>query len=205
MKSVIEINRHYYKYIYSTFTQPTLTENGTFGGNQMAVSHTFGGNNSSWGTTYTAFSPNTSGVGFYCNEWKSSMYFCIYLPKPTRLTSLTFFIPYTGSSSGGAYNTLFYGGNGANDRKELIRNIGTIGENGTCNVALTSSSYYQYYTLYFENGGHSYEDQVEIRNIKIAGESRTVVDGAINDYDYYIDTYKCQTPLINNEYKAYKF
>ena len=73
MKAFIKRTRNYYKYIYSNFEQPTLTANGEFGGDSMAVYHVFGGNNGSWGTTYTAFQPNGSRIGFYCDEWKSSM------------------------------------------------------------------------------------------------------------------------------------
>lgn len=153
-----------------TWNQPTLTANGTMGGNSMAVSRTFGGNNGAWGEAWTAFAPNTGIVGFYCDEWKSSMYFNIYLPKPTRLTRISFFIPHRDSSGGGAYNTKLYGGNSNNDRTNLLKNIGTVGENSSYDSSISTSNYYQYFTLYFENGGHSYEDRVEIQSIKLYGE-----------------------------------
>lgn len=205
MKAILKRTRNYYKYIYSTFEQPTLTANGEFGGNSMAVYHVFGGNNGSWGTTYTAFQPNGSLIGFYCDEWKSSMYICIYLPKSTRLTNLSFYIPSTSSSSGGAYNVLLYGGLFANDRRELIRNIGTIGENSWCNVELTSPNYYQYYTLYLENGGWAYEDEVEIKNILLSGICREIIDGTAQDYDFYKDLCEYKVISENDNYKAFKF
>lgn len=205
MKAFIKRTRNYYKYIYSNFEQPTLTENGTFGEDSMAVYHIFGGNNGSWGTTYTAFQPNGSRLGFYCDEWKSSMYICIYLPKTTRLTGLSFYVPHTSSSGGGAYNTLLYGGLYANDRRELIRNIGTVGENSWCNVELSSSNYYQYYTLYFENGGWAYEDEVQIMNILLSGICREIIDGTARDYDFYKDLCEYKVISENDNYKAFKF
>lgn len=152
------------------WNQPTLTANGTMGGNSMAVSRTFGGNNGAWGEAWTAFAPNTGVVGFYCDEWRSSMYFNIYLPKPTRLTRISYTSHSSHSSSGGIYNAKLYGGNSNNDRHELLKDIGTIGEGQSCDVSINTQSHYQYFTLYFENGGHSYEDRVEIKNIKLYGE-----------------------------------
>ena len=194
--------RKYYKFQDKTWTQPTLTSNGSFGGDNMAVYCVFGGNNGAWGTAYTAFSPNGGIVGFYCDEWKSSMYFCVYIPKAIRLTRISFYIPHRADSSGGAYNTLLYGGYSANDRRELIRNIGTVGENSTCNITLTTPNYYQFYTLYFENGGHSYEDRVEIQSIRFEGVYREAIEATSVDYNFYKDIYTINTPKINNEYYA---
>lgn len=205
MKSVVEVIKHYYKYLYTQFVQPTLTGNGAFGGDSMAVYHVFGGNNGCWGTTFTAFQPNGDRIGFYCDEWKSSMYICIYLPKPTKLTSLSFYVPHTSSSGGGAYNTLFYGGLFANDRRELIRNIGTIGENSWCNVELNSSNYYQYYTLYFENGGWAYEDEVQIMHILLNGICREIIDGTEEDYDFIEYENKYKAIFEDENYKAFKY
>lgn len=206
MKAIKEIiTRHYYKYRYYDFIQPTLTENGSFGGNNMAVYHVFGGNNGSWGTTYTAFQPNESLIGFYCDEWKSSMYICIYIPCPTRLTHIKFYVPHTSNSSGGAYNTLLYGGLFANDRKELIKKIGTINENNWCDIALTNPNYYQYFTLYFENGGHSYEDEVEIKQILLDGVCREIIDGTPLDYDFIVDDTQYKAILDNEDYKVFKY
>lgn len=152
------------------WTQPRLTSNGTFGGNQMAVSRTFGGNNGAWGEAYTAFSPNTGIVGFYCDEWKSSMYFNVYYPNPIKANRITFYIPSRSAPASGAYNIHIWGGNYNNDRSQWVQQLGDVGENSSCNAQLNCPNYYQYYTLYFENGGWSYEDSVEIQSITLYGE-----------------------------------
>lgn len=205
MKAITEKIRHYYKYKYTNFEQPTLSNNGVFGGDSMAAYHAFGGNNGCWGTTYTAFQPHEGRIGFYCDEWKSSMYICIYFPKPIRLTGLNFYVPHTSASGGGAYNTLLYGGYGANDRRELIRNIGTVGENSWCSVELTSPNYYQYYTLYFENGGWAYEDEVQIMHILFSGIIREITEGTEEDYDFYKDVAICRVIKENNIRQYYKY
>ena len=42
MKAVFDEETHYYKYVYNEWTQPTLTSNGTFGGDSMATSISYG-------------------------------------------------------------------------------------------------------------------------------------------------------------------
>lgn len=140
------------------------------GGNKMAVSRVFGGNNGAWGEAYTAFAPNTGMVGFYCNEWKSSMYFCMYYPYPLKASRITFHIPWVGDSSGGAYNVHLWGGDSVNDRSKWEHSLGNIGEGSSCDAQLNCPNYYQYYTLYLENGGWGREDRVDIQSITLYGE-----------------------------------
>jgi len=186
MKAVFDEEIHYYKYVYEDWTQPTLTSNGTMGGDTMAVSLNWSGYNYNYGTAYQIFSPNTGNAGFYADEWKSSMYVVFYLPKHTRLTSFTFSAIGTGDGAdGAAYNTRLYGGNFINDRREQLYYMGdTWG--GT--YTITSQNYYQYFVLYLENGGGAYEDKVTIAGLSCAGVSRTVTDGTESDYDYKIET-----------------
>ena len=205
MNVVKETIRYYRKYAYSDFVQPTLTANGSFGGSAMAVSHTFGSKNSSWGTTYKVFSPNTDKLGFYCDEYKGHMYIYIYLPKPTRLTHLSFYVPHTSDSSGGAYNTKLYAGYSQTDRRVLIKDIGKIAEKNSCNVNLTNANYFNYYTLYIENGGSAYEDQVEIKDVLLSGVCREVVNGTSQDYDFIEENNTYKAIVENEYYKAFKF
>lgn len=153
-----------------TWTQPTLTSDGTIGGNQMAVSKVYSRTNSIYGAAYESFSPNGGQNGFYCDEYTGWMYFNIYLPVPVKLTNISFFIPRTGDSAdGGAYNCHLWGGYSKNDRLEEIKNIGNVAENAGYNSSLTTNNYYQYFTLYLENGGHGHEDKVTIKNILLSG------------------------------------
>lgn len=207
MKAYWEDNTKYYKYTYSSWTQPTLTSNGIFGGNSMAVTITFGSTSShdDVANTYKIFKPNTDRVGFYCNEYQSWMEVHIYLPKPTKLTTLTFLPVYVGSSSGGSYNTKFYGGSYMGTKENLIINIGTVSENTTYNnTNLPTNDYYQYYTLFCNNGGWSHEDALHLKNVYISGQARTVTEGTPIDYDYKVLTGKTFLVKENDIYKALK-
>jgi hypothetical protein len=194
----------YYKYVDTAWTQPTITQNGAFGGNDMAVYKVQGGNNYSYGTAFESFQPNTGNNGFYCDEYKSSMYFCIYLPKPTKVTHLYYYIPWQESASGGAYNCHFWGGNYPDDRSHWVRQIGNIAEGGTCNIDLTPDDYYQYYTLYLENGGWGGEDRVTIMNILMTGLERNLVEATEEDYDIIGSTYTCKVFNIKGKLYAQK-
>ena len=197
--------RKYYKYQEVTWTQPTLTSNGSFGGASMAVSRVDSGHSYNFGTAYESFSPNTGQNGFYCDEYTGWMYFVIYLPKPIKLANISFSIPNTGDGAdGGAYNCHLWGGNSENDRREEIKDIGTVGQGSSYNSVLTSSNFYNYYTLYLENGGWSSEDKVTISNILFAGVERTVVDGTLEDYVFYKELCDVHVPYINIIYYAGK-
>lgn len=194
--------RKYYKYQDAAWAQPTLTSNGVMGGDTMAVAINWAGFNYNYGTPYTIFSPNTGNAGFYCDEWKSSMYITAYYPQPLRATNIKFSIIGTGDEAdGAAYNVHFYGGNFFNNRLE---EIAYLGDTWGVDTALSSTSYYQYYTLYLENGGGAYEDKVTITGILISGVVQTVIEGTSEDYDFYKDIYNIKAPEYNNKYYAYK-
>lgn len=200
LKSLKE--RKYYKYQDNTWVQPKLTSNGTMGGDYMAVSINWAGYSYNYGTPYNIFSPNTGNAGFYADEWKSSMYITVYYPSPLRATNIKFSIIETGDGAdGAAYNVRFYGGNFFNDRLEQLLYLGST---WGVDTQLSSTNYYQYYTLYLENGGWAYEDKVTITGILISGVTREVVEGTSDDYDFYRDVYNVEAPQYNNKYYAYK-
>ena len=183
-----ENKRIYYKYQYDTFTQPTLTENGSMSGDAMAVSISYGGSiQYTLGQPYTAFSPNTGETGFKTPEVKSWARLYVYLPLPTKLTNISFKTSSNDSASGGAYNTVLYGGDYNGATTETIKNIGNVGQGGTYDSALSTDNYYQYFTLYFENGGWSDEDRVGLNTIVLQGQTRETIESTESDYDYYKD------------------
>lgn len=152
------------------WVQPTLTENGTMGGNKMAVALNFGGNNSQYGTAYRLFLPNTDLAGFYCDEWRSWMEVQMYFPKPIRIKTITFNTPDTRTAESGAmFGTVLYAGNSKGSHEKTVLNIGNIWGTYT-NNNVPHMGYYQYYTLYFTNEGSAYNDRVEIRYINVTGE-----------------------------------
>ncbi len=206
MKAIkIPNENKYYKFVENTWQQPTLTSNGVMGSDAMAVNRVDSGHSYNFGTAYESFFPNTGQNGFYCDEYKGWMYFVIYLPKPVKLTNISFSIPFTGDGAdGGAYNCHLWGGNWENDRREEIKNIGTVSENSNYNSALTSSNFYNYYTLYLENGGWSSEDKVTISNILFEGVEKILVEATEDDYDVVGHTDICKVFNINGKLYAQK-
>ena len=150
--------------------QPTLTSNGTFGGDTMAVDWTWGANNGVSGVAYTAFQPNTGELYVYADEYKTWLRIYMYIPRPVRLTGISFYIRTVFASSGAAYNVHLYGGNSKGDMQEELKDIGTVGKDYQHTEAVTTEHEYQYYTLYLENGGWAYNDSVCIRQIKLTAE-----------------------------------
>lgn len=208
MKGIIQSTKRYYKNTEIDWTQPTLTSNGTMGGDQFAVTAIFGGNNSQSNVSdsYSAFSPNEGWIGFYCDEWWSWMKMCFYFPTPTRITSLYFYIPYIGSASGGAYNTALYAGTFAGDTSITYYNIGGIGENSACSLTFGDElglGYYQYYNIYCSNGGHSYEDMLHIGRISITGKQKSITEATEDDYDYYTEAKKILIPKLHDTFYGY--
>ena len=203
MKTVYERETKYYKYVYSTWTQPTLASNGSFGGNSMAVALAYGGNNGSYGTAYKLFSPNTDLAGFYCDEWQSWMEVRIYFPKPVSVRTITFNTPDGRTDESGAMvGTVLYAGNYAGSHEKTMLSIGKIYGTYT-NNNVPDNGYYQYYTLYFKNEGTAWNDRVEIRYINITGVARDTVAGTASDYDYKIEGGKTYVIKENDTYKAF--
>lgn len=196
MKAITQDYVKYFKYIYPSWNQPTLTNNGIAGSSDMAVWHTFGGNNGSWGTTYTAFSPNGGYIGFYCDEWKSSMTINAYYKNPLKIQSISFFIPSIDDRpSGRAQNIRLYGdGN-------LIMVIGDVGENSWYSNNVNVNNFYNQYSLYVENAGWAEEDRVDIMNITINGVTRSIIEATSADYDYAV--YLKKTTLFERDNKYY--
>ena len=159
-----------YRILPVEWTQPTLTSNGVFGGNQMAVDWALGGHNWSTGTPYQAFAPNGGELYVYADEYKTWMRVYMYIPRPVRARNISFSILWVNSASGPATNVKFYGGNGKGNDVELLKDIGYVGENVTYNGAITTNNHYQYYTLYLENGGGGNNDSLDVRNIRFTGE-----------------------------------
>lgn len=206
MKAVFDEETHYYKYVYNEWTQPTLTSNGNFGGDSMATSISYGSHVYDGGyNAYLAFSPNTSIMWVYADEWQTWGAIDFYLPKPTRITNIQITCPNTGASEGGAlYNVTVYAGNSKGSTSVTLKSIGTIGVGSTYTGESTDTGYYQYFRIYFTNGGWAYQDRTNISNIKFAGVTREVGEGTASDYDYKIEGGKTYIVKENDIYKAIK-
>lgn len=205
MKAYWEDNTKYYKYVYTDWTQPTLTSDGAFGSSEMAVALNFGSNNSQYGTAYKCFTPNTDLAGFYCDEYQSWMEVQMYFNNPLRIKTITFTTPDTRTSQSGAMtDTILYAGNSKGAHGLVYLNIGGKIYGTYTNNDVPDNGYYQYYTLYFKNEGRSYNDRVDVEKIKITGTARTSIESSASDYDYKVLAGKTFLVKENDIYKAIK-
>ena len=205
MKAYWEDNTKYYKYVYTDWSQPTLTTDGTFGSSDMAVALNFGGNTSQYGTAYKCFTPNTDFAGFYCNEYQSWMEVQMYFNKPLRIKTITFNTPDSRTSQSGAMtNTVLYAGNSKGSHSIEYLTISEKIYGTYTNNNVPDEGYYQYYTLYFMNEGYSHNDRVDIQQIKLTGTARTAIESSASDYDYKVLTGKTFLVKENDIYKALK-
>lgn len=205
MKVYKNQTRKYYKQVDTVWTQPTLTENGTFGGSNMAVDWSLGGNNYSSGTPYTAFSPNTGGLYVYADEYKTWMRIFIYYPTPIKVTNISFRVDTVNSASGPATNTKFYAGNFKGDTLNLLKDIGTVNDGSSYSGDISVSTMYQYFVLYAENGGVGNADSLNISNILINGMHTDITEVKVSeDWTYYKDVDVYSAIDANNTYNVVK-
>lgn len=207
MKAELVDGKLYYKYVYETFTQPTMVWNGRVADpTQMAVGVSFSGTN--WtrngGTPYRAFWPNGETMGFYCDEYYGYMEVYIYVPKPLRLSGMFIQSIYEHDSCGGVYNPRMWGGNtwGAQTEALFYYSGLIIGEGSSATLPSNTSNYYQYFRLYMGNGGRSYNDRMIVKNLRLYGTTRELTFGTPDNYDYYKDTFTSKIIYNDNTYKA---
>lgn len=157
------------------FVQPTLTENGTPGGDVMAVSWVPSAD-SSYGVAYTIFEPNDGYIRIYSEDEPSFLKVNIYFPKPTRLTYISFKVVDQDVSSGNAVNTKLYAGTSMGDTSVLIKDIGTVNKDSTAQISTSDlTEYYQYYALYARTLGTARNDALVLSNFLLQGRMHDIV------------------------------
>ena len=185
MKCYKEIKTKYYPKV--TWTQPTLTTNGTMGGSSFAVSTTCEVNVSS---AWKAFDGSTSTYG-YCyfnapNNNKGD--YILYNPKPINITQLTINLYIV------TQVTVYYSDDGKTFTQCGYLSRGSTWGQATVVVNVdTGNTFHKYYKIYFNNtAGVS---QPQIYDIKI-----TAVEEA---YEEEKITYKLPTKVLGQDKLTY--
>lgn len=204
IKTYCTTQRTYYKYVYNDFVQPTLTENGKFGGDSFAVAYSHstnasGLNGSAYGNAYNYFQPNTDRLRMYRDEAKIYGWIVMYFPDAIRPTSFYIRANGTASDSSKIYNNAIYGGTGPGDTTVLLGTFSNVGKNEEATFNLSNvTDYYHYLVWRFGNGGSARNDACYVKSLLISGVTRKPVISTSSDYDYYVDT--VQPYIINNKY-----
>jgi hypothetical protein len=176
-------DKKYYKYEYSDWTQPTLTANGTMGGNSFAVSA-----DSSWSgyNPYYACDKN-AGTQWISGKGASSP-FIFYNPTPIIVKKLE--VSSQHSDSGiQAQEGKVYGSNTNGDWVQIGTFTGGSWNKGfVCDLSSNDSpyTYYRIVPTTATSGNWG------IYELTITALGRTSTNGTADDYDYYED--------INNYY-----
>ena len=187
IKLPCEVVRKYYKYQYSNWTQPTLTANGTMGGNSFAcnqiASHTsstlafrcFNGDVSSSGETnrWQVNSVNTSS--WYWLSW--------YNPQPLNITKL---VITNAEASYCVKNYIIQGSDNNSNWVDIVSGTNT-NTNGLSQWTINMSNNekaYKYHRIYCQpNNGAS----LQIAEITITATQRITTNGTKDNHDFYED------------------
>lgn len=201
-----ELVRHYYKYNYSTFEQPTMEWNGILGGEDFAV----------WASTevghpaYTAFDNNESS---FWNGGRLTVDghpdFIIYNPIDLKITNWQYNIVtqhYSKPEEGSMY--------GSNDGETwtLIAqySIPFVRGQKLFDISLNHSNYYKYYKWHVTSSCSGYKsgdgwwDRFHIPTVNLTATERTSIESTSSDYDYYEDVWEVPRKYYKYQYKAFQ-
>ena len=204
----------YYKYTYSSWTQPVLTANGTLGGDSFAVTESGSYNDSN--PAYRVFDSDTSS---HCIFDKSSGYLMFYNPNPLKVTELT--ITNAVSDIWGTRaltaGTVYGSNNGtAFNKIKDFTNSTTEGSAGWSIDMSANTQGYKYYkiivtdTSYSNSGAAS---QCMVSNLAITATQQTgSVESTSADYDYTVgiaqpkfDEVVIESDIVADNYTGYTF
>lgn len=180
-KAIKETVRKYYKYTYTSWTQPTLSANGTLGGSSFAVEAE---SNYSDYPAYHALD-STGWVG----QRSTLPYFIFYNPKPLKVSNLTF--------SKGSYlfiscwilNFELYGSNDGSTWTFITQCNNPNPNTSPVSHNISVSTGYKYYKIVPLTRKNDYP---AIANLVITAQEENVTESTSSDYDFYkdIDEYK---------------
>ena len=193
MKLIKDKIRKYYKYVTITtsWTQPTLSSNGTLGGDSFAVATSDNSN-----TAYYAI--NGTGSGWINNNVNS--YYIFYNPIPLCVTQITFSGLY-------AYMSIYiksfdlYGSND-NNSWTLIQSF-SGGTEAAKTYIVNNSNSYKYYKIMATDINY----YAAIVDLYITADEQitTIEEATSSDYDFYEDVDVYEAVKENNLYKVVKF
>lgn len=196
MKAYKESETHYYKYEYSTFTQPVLTSNTS--NLNFVVSGTNGDSN------WRVFDNNEStGYSRYSSYGRPDFTSNITLSAPACFTGFTVKQRKDGDDNHSGHYFILYGSNDGTNYTQLV-STGVQGAN-TYTTSFANTNYYGFYRFYASPLGGYNEDEIDIRDVSFVGENRSVTEGTAEDYDYFIEGGKTYVVKEENVRKYYKY
>lgn len=199
-----EAERTYYK--YQSWTQPTLTSNGTMGTSNFAC-YAYSSADATHQDAYLAFSPNTGYVGTYDALAVSTLYILFESKNPLLISKLSFYVPINGTQNdyngGWAENLYLYGANekGAWEQIGYIAGGADMGDKTHTMDLSSNTKPYKLFKFQGSTKGTGHNDELDISQIQITAKQGVV--STSNNYDFYVekDVYKAvkEIPKMNVE------
>lgn len=197
MKAFKQTVRKYYKYIISTYLQPTLTGNGVWGSSDTAVKETVGNISTTYsGPVYGCF----NGVNSVsANNW-ANLDFRFYSKIPLKITQIKLLQGVMAQATKGG--KFYY----SKDDSSWIQCGSFTGQPLNTSTYTTFNTsvdgYYNYYRILLDEA-YTYSNgnrHVSCGGIKLIGTQRTTIAGTEDDYDYYEDVLIYKLPKLENKY-----
>ena len=196
MKLVKEIERKYYKYQYSSWTQPILSSNGEMGSDSFACAGD--GSASDIYAAWKVFNGNTTFANNNCyvSNNASNGFIEWYNPVPLKITNLQI-MNYSVNEVIKDYTV-----QGSNDNINWIDiTTGTNtnkSQQGVWDINISNNqTAYNYYRIFVTS---AYSNDWQICLITITATTRTIVEGTASDYDFYEDVDVYKAVKIDDDY-----
>jgi hypothetical protein len=165
----------YYKYTYESWTQPTLSANGSMGGSSFACTGSAETNSNGDRKFFHAFDNNSDT---YWRNNSGSGYITFYNPKPLKVTNIKWSYFYSHPTGGNVQGS---------DNNSTWTTIVTWTNStaGDFNIKLNSNTkYYKYYKINITGVNN---DVIHCKGLTITAEERTgSVESTEDDYDYSV-------------------
>ena len=192
MKAIFDKETHYYKYVDTEWTQPTLTGDNVYINNFLVTG------------SYAAYYPNTGYAGIYVDEGQGWITLYMQFNKPFVAKKFTFHTQTGWGAASGAY-AITYSYSDDNQNWFTLGTSPDTPEGQTATIDMSSNNTpHQFYRLSVRNGGWAYEDALNIDNLHLYGNIREIAEGSADDYDYKIEVGKTSIVKENDTYKAIK-
>lgn len=200
MRSIeIGTQRLYWKKSTIPWVQPKIYDNGSAGGNRMAVWRWSEDGGLQGGEAYVAFNGGGDWTGCYRDERWSAFNLGIYVPQPIIATGYQFHqTGGWGSEDGAVASSQFYGSNDGSNWIQLAGN-GALG-NGWGTYYFSNSTPYKYFRLRTPTYGGARRDYIKLSHVTIFANQEVINKGTASDYTYYEDVPAYYERFANDKY-----
>ena len=192
MKAIKKVNTKYYKYNYSSWTQPVLSSNGSIGVSDLAILE----NVRNESNAYATFNGTSN---YIASNW-ANIDFVIYSNNAINVTSISL-------KNGGMYATyggIFYTSDDGVNWTQIGTFTQALSDSSYTSFSVNTSGYHNYYRILL-NAANTYSNgnrHVSCGGIKLTATQRIITESSSGDYDFAKDMTTFRMIKGNNKYYA---